>query len=139
MPTVETDADKRLANYVGELSLRWSESFVVPRIEVEQAGWQPVVKQCHRNVAELVKLNDDYQPVRGWMIMDLRESVLLLNALFGLEQEPRIELLAHSIVKNKQGKLLDVTPVEALYGTPNEYPFLQHVGDEDEYATFIEN
>jgi hypothetical protein len=127
---MEQEADARMVDYVSKLSLRWSEAVIVPRVDVACADWKPSPKQCHDNVTKWVELNPKHRAVRGWLILDLRTAILL-------GQLPRVELLAHAIVEDEDKKLLDITPVQAPYGTPNTYPFLFHAGNQDDFVALI--
>jgi len=129
---VEIEADARLIEYVGRLSHRWSEAVIVPRVNVKHGDWQPFPKKCHANVTKWTELNPHHRAIRGWMLMDLR----IAGPLFG--QAPRVELLAHSVIEDEKRNLFDITPAETPYGKPNEYPFLKHSGDDDEYGLLID-
>jgi len=116
-----TEEEKQLFEYVARLSHHWAEAAPVARINVATGDWAPKHGYCHDNVSQFVERNPSYRAVRGWLI-------------FGMEFSPTIELMAHSVVENDSGALLDITP--AREGVPI-LPFLRHTEDEEVFRDLV--
>jgi hypothetical protein len=82
-------------------------------------GWKPMPGDCHANVNRLCDLALGYQPVRGWLIYDLT----LLR---------RVRFIAHSVVRDLSGDLIDITPGRL----PGPKQFLVHE-DQDEFYMIV--
>ena len=107
--------------YTAALRERLSEGVDVPPATVSIGDWTPQPNQCHDNVTTWCENNSDYQVVRGWLYMDMAGQ-------FNYEV-----FLAHSVVRDKEGQLWDITPKQAL----QEYPFIGAAESEEEYATLV--
>jgi hypothetical protein len=123
----EKPLDAVLSDYLSRLLRRWAEATIVPRVSVAMEGWAPELNECHANVAKWVEYHAAHKKVHGWLIMDLRATALI-------GKPPIIDLLAHSVIENENGDLLDITPVPPESGV---YPFLRHAALDSEYETII--
>lgn len=74
-------------------------------LEVSINGQPPNPKMCHDNVNRFVEENDQYAPIYGWLVIDSPNAVQCL-------------FLAHSVIADKNGKLYEITPIEALDPRP---------------------
>lgn len=92
--------------------------------EVSLPNWRPQVADCHANVDKWVEANPGTVAVRGWVTY----------ADFGLS----IGLTAHSVVREPDGQLFDITPLESK-GVRPTMRFVPHVGDEQEFLTMRES
>ena len=103
-----------LDDLAAELYEKRHQAVCVPFQELAAPGWKPVPNDCHANVDRLCDLALGYQTVRGWLIYDLT----LVR---------RYRFIAHSIVRDASGDLIDVTP-----GRAGPQTFLIHE-DQDEF------
>lgn len=81
-----------------------------------------MLNQCHENVTTWCVNKADFKIVRGWLYLDFDGQL------------PYEVFLAHSVIRDKDGVLWDITPMEAF----NQYPFIAALESEGEYAAFIE-
>lgn len=82
--------------------------------------WHPRPHYCHDNVALWVARCPEHKHVKGYI-------------LFG--PNPLLQgwiVQAHSLVELEEGGLIDITPS----GASQTYPFVRHVGTEEEFAEF---
>ena len=90
----------------------------VPFKQVSHGDWRPEVGECHRNVDEWVAAHQGTAPVRGWVTIG--------------SSGVTTRLTAHSVVRDADGQLMDITPLE------NEYyrvsmRFVPHIGDDQTF------
>jgi hypothetical protein len=106
--------------YAADICRRWlAEAKQVPFRKVSPKEWVPKEGDCHGNVDRWVADNRDWTAVRGWV------------------NTPRYMTLAlthHSIVKDVEGRLFDITPFADERYRPTTR-FIWHIGDE---RTFCE-
>lgn len=100
---------RKLAKYAQSLYARKHEGQFVPKQAIQLDDWQPVQNQCHANVLILETYGKGYSAVHGWLYLDY------------MSNDNFVRFVAHSVVKNAEGKLLDVTP--AFSGSA-QYPFI---------------
>lgn len=126
------DTQIRVSNLVGQVFNLAPTATKVPRTKVSDGDWVPALKKCHENVDTWCSRNKDFEPVRGWLLMDLRAA----SQFFG--HPPKIDLLAHSVVKGPKG-LEDITPAfdHGVGGGPDIYPFIPHPGSTEDFEVFI--
>jgi hypothetical protein len=74
---------------------------LVPLRPVPLGAPNPVIAKCHENVNAWVQATPEHSPVRGWVCY--RECVV--GVTLG------IELTAHSVVRDQNGDLFDITPL----------------------------
>ncbi|HEV2398579.1 MAG TPA: hypothetical protein VGS27_16665 [Candidatus Sulfotelmatobacter sp.] len=87
-------------------------------------GSLPVESACHQNADKWVKENPGTVVVRGWVTY----------ADFGAS----IGLTAHSVIRDRDGELADITPLENKRDRAG-MRFLSHVGTEQEFAKIKES
>jgi hypothetical protein len=87
--------------------------------KVSLGEWIPIVGDCHNNVDRWVGEVLGHRAVRGWV--SYKECIV--NGRLGLE------LTAHSVVRDENGGLFDITPLcdERMRGGMR---FVEHIGDE---------
>jgi hypothetical protein len=81
---------------------------------------------CHNNVDRWVQEHPKHTAVRGWFVNDINEPT---NGWF-----PFCYFIAHSVVKDSTGQLIDITPNRAS----QPYPFIQHDGPETEFIAIVQ-
>lgn len=114
MPTPE--------EYAASICARRAAAVVVPFVEVSADGWSPEVAKCHSNVDRWVALNPGCEAVRGWITY--------------MSYGPAgVQLTAHSVVRNPDGTLIDITPV--YRGAQRGGAFVEHQGDPAEFFAII--
>lgn len=88
----------------------------VPFRDCSGPDFAPVEQACHSNVDEWCLSHPTHRAVRGWL---LHESWL---------PQGFCRFAAHSVVRDEQGLLFDLTPTRAT----RRYPFLpNHLSDEE--------
>ena len=107
------------ADYELSICEKLAEAEAVPFQRVSLPGWRPAVAHCHKNVDRWVASNPGSTAVRGWATC----------ADFG----DAIALTAHSVVRDVNGILFDITPLESecVRGTMR---FVGHIGDEQTFV-----
>ncbi len=108
--------------YTTELRERRAQGVMVPPAQVSIGDWEPSPNQCHENVITWCYKNREFQHVRGWLYIDFSGQL------------PYEVFIAHSVVRDKDGALWDITPLQSF----QQYPFIITVESEEEYAKFIE-
>jgi hypothetical protein len=108
--------------YTAALCERRAEGIVVPPAQVSIGDWKPQPNLCHENVTTWCAGNGEFQIVRGWLHLDFQG------------QTPYEVFLAHSVIRDKNGALWDITPMQAF----QQYPFIAATETEEDYAAFIE-
>lgn len=106
-------------DYETAICARLPEAEVIPFKEVLNGDWYPKVSECHDNVDTWVRSNPQCVAVRGWVIY----------ASFGRDV---VGLTAHSIVKDPDGTLFDITPLESE-SCREGMRFVAHVGDDSSF------
>lgn len=92
---------RKLAKYAASLYARIHERQWVRREIIKLDGWQPLAHQCHANSMILETYGEGYLAVHGWLYLDYRNTADF------------VRFIAHSVVMNPQGQLLDITPTAA--------------------------
>jgi hypothetical protein len=105
-----------ITKYAARLYVRRSEGIILTCANVSIGKWKPQPKLCHGNVAVWCDNDTSYQPVRGWLHLELA-------GIF----------LAHSVVRKPNGELCDITPLNAH----QQYPFILAEESEAEYEDLI--
>ena len=108
-----------LDDLAADLYKRRHQAASVPFQELTEPGWKPVPNDCHANVDRLCDLALGYQTVRGWLIYDLT----LIR---------RCRFIAHSVVRDTSGNLIDITPGRLA----GQQRFLVHE-DQDEFYMIV--
>ena len=110
--------------YATSICARRTDAVTVPFVEVSLSdGWTPEIAKCHDNVDRWVADNPGCQAVRGW----------ISHISFGPAGE---QLTAHSVVRNPDGALIDITPVYP--GALRGGAFVEHQGDPAVFFGIIE-
>ena len=86
-----------LDNLAADLYKRRALAVSVPFRSISAPGWEPMPNDCHANVNRLCDLALGYKPIRGWLVYDLTDLRLC-------------RFIAHSVVRDSSGNLMDVTP-----------------------------
>ena len=67
--------------------------------------------------------DDRYSPARGWLYFDFNDIL------------PLVKFVAHSALKDMEGTLYEITPVQVI----QQYPFIFAEESEEEYASLVES
>lgn len=110
------------AAYTSAIRQRLDEGVFVLPSRVSIGDWEPQANHCHDNVTFWCNSKPEFQAVRGWLYMDM-------SGQFEYEV-----FLAHSVVRDSDGQLWDITPMQAL----ERYPFFAATESEDEYHALME-
>lgn len=113
---------RKLAKYAESLYARIGERQYIKRAMIQLDDWQPVQNQCHANAMILETYGEGFSAVHGWLYLDYAG------------QTDFVRFVAHSVVKNQQGDLLDFTP--AATGTAH-YPFITAALSNSEYEAVL--
>ena len=108
-PSYSKPPSKTLAKYAESLYARRHECQLVPKETVNLDDWHPVSNQCHSNVLILETYGEGFSAVHGWLYLDFDGTTDF------------VRFIAHSVVLNAEGRLIDVTPTFAGAG---HYPFI---------------
>lgn len=103
-----------------ELFGRRHEAISVPFRDCTAADFEPTRQDCHGNVARWGRLHPDHQPMRGWLVIEHLDRGYC-------------RFVAHSVVRDEQGRLFDLTPP----GMAARYPFLQHPYTAEEFVLML--
>ena len=106
--TEQLSSDAR-ADYEASILARLDQAVRVPFREVSLNNWRPGHNDCHNNVDTCVAANPSCKAVRGWMI------------------ESTCSLTAHSVVRDTDGQLFDITP---FTDDRLRLGFIEHEGDD---------
>ena len=112
---------KDLNGLAKSLYLRRGTGTVPERCEIRIGDWRPRPNHCHFNVSELLERSSEYRPVRGWCAASY-------------EALGYMRFFSHSIVEDRNGKLMDITPNP----TPWVYPFIRHLEVDGDFAEIVE-
>ena len=116
------DLDSYIKKIADRLYERIDEGVIVKYTKVSIGEWTPEENQCHLNVSIWCEHNENYTPVRGWLYFDLPFFY------------PYVLFKAHSVIRDENSVLLDITPSNAS----QPYPFIAAEESEREYGEFIE-
>ena len=109
--------------YSSRLYERRLSGVIVQSASVKLGTWVPAPNNCHANVSTWCENMPEYTAVRGWLYFDF------------LDHLPHVLFNAHSVVRDPDGKLWDITPSQSS----QSYPFLVAEEQEAEYAKLIES
>ena len=123
MPLADAFPMIELPEYSTRLYDRRHSAVIIPPASVSLGTWVPALNDCHLNVSTWCKHSQGYAAVRGWLYFDF------------LDQLPFVLFNAHSVVRDAEGKLWDITPSQAS----QPYPFLEAEEPEAEYAKLVES
>lgn len=112
---------RKLAKYAESLYARKHECLWVKRQTIHLEQWQPLQNQCHANAMILETYGQGFSAVHGWLYLDYNS------------QADFVRFVAHSVVMNKQGELLDITPAAGVA----HYPFITAGLSNTEYETVL--
>ncbi|WP_432474471.1 hypothetical protein [Amphritea sp. HPY] len=96
-----------IESYINELISRVKTASDVERKSISVDGWQPIEHRCHDNVARLCELDSAYKHVYGFLFSNTSELGF-------------VSFIFHSVVKDSNGNLIDITPTTAR----EKYSFL---------------
>lgn len=113
---------RKLAKYAQALYARKHECQIVPRDIITLNDWQPVQNQCHANVLILETYGQGYSAVHGWLYIDYDGKADF------------VRFVAHSVLMNDAGKLIDVTPA---FAGSEPYPFISANISNTEYEDML--
>jgi hypothetical protein len=119
-----------LRDYALNIFARRHSGVKVPNRLVGTKEWCPAARDCHQNVTTWVGLNSNLVAVRGWLLMDLTQ-------LKRIGFEPYYDLIPHSVIRDDQSRLADITPIDPR-ATGDTYPFITHDGTEQEFADIVQ-
>jgi hypothetical protein len=102
---------------------RRHEAVMVPFEARTLESGSPSYHNCHNNVDRWVREHPNDKAVRGWFVNDVNADGLW----------PACYFIAHSVIKDSTGRLIDITPNRAS----QPYPFLQHDGPEDQFIAIV--
>lgn len=85
--------------------------------------WQPTARNCHSNVATWVSNRPIYKAVLGFVVVPPMPPF-----------RPYWDVIAHAVVEDEGGMLMDITPSGAEY----VYPFVRHLGTLEEFQQFAD-
>ena len=90
--------------------------------EVNIGSWSPQLNMCHKNAIHYVANTDNCFAVFGWLVK---------------EYATKISFIAHTVVRHKDGKPFDITP---LNSTPEEnLKFLRASISLNDYDALLEH
>jgi hypothetical protein len=105
-----------LVEYARGVVARRSEGVIAVRQTVSLPGWAPQRNQCHDNVRFWVAAKPEHRHVFGYLVCDYLPLCWIVRP--------------HSLVEFEDGTLVDIAPQP----NPWQYPFVRHIGSEDEFA-----
>lgn len=116
-----TDFD--LKRYATRLYERRDEGTITRFARASIGDWTPSQRNCHENVTMWCTRNPAHRSVRGWLFFDFDWNLDF------------VRFTAHSVIRNENGELVDITP--SLASQP--YPFIVATEPELEYAGLVED
>jgi len=111
-----------LAEYTGLIFAGLRTAVHAPYVPVSLGDWQPLIADCHNNVVRwvrgtlVIRLYEEGECGNGWR-----------NGFF---------LTHHSVVRGKDGRLFDITPIESETTIRTTMRFIPHVGSDGEFFYF---
>jgi hypothetical protein len=112
-----------LAEYTGLIFAGLRTAVHAPYVPVSLGDWQPLIADCHNNVVRWVRGNAGDTAVRGWVNV-------------GTDGGTGFFLTHHSVVRGKDGRLFDITPIESETTIRTTMRFIPHVGSDGEFFYF---
>jgi hypothetical protein len=122
-------ADTHFSEIAAELWSRRDEGVRIQRQSCVLKTGTLVPQSCHSNVQAWIAENPNHKSIRGWLIIDCQAGALFIG------EQPYIDFLAHSVVEDVGGGLIDITPT--LDPTAGTYPFLRHPGDIAQFEEMV--
>jgi hypothetical protein len=113
---------RRLAKYAASLYARIHERQWVKREIIQLNGWQPAQNHCHANSMILETYGEGFSAVHGWLYLDYDYTADF------------VRFIAHSVVTNQQGQLIDITPYAA---EARHFPFITSELSNPEYEAVL--
>jgi hypothetical protein len=112
-------ASPQRRQYEWQICARIKASQIIPFRNVSIGDWRPEIAKCHDNVARWIKSNPGHTAIHGWIV----------NASYG---EDRVGVTAHTVVRDEDGSLFDITPVADERVRPG-MAFVLHPGDDTSF------
>lgn len=109
-----------LAELAQQLYERRHRAVVVPFRDCSGLDFQPTEQDCHANVGHWCRIHPEQEPVRGWLVIEHLDRGYC-------------RFVAHSVVGDQNGRLLDLTPP----GVAQRYPFLPHPYTGEEFLLLL--
>jgi hypothetical protein len=116
---MDNSSDQTRRDYEWQICERLSAAQVAPFKEVSIDDWRPEIGKCHENVDRWIEANPECTAVRGWVVY----------ACYGDGMD---SVSAHSVVKDADGQLFDITPVSDERVRQGML-FVPHEGDETSF------
>jgi hypothetical protein len=110
-----------LVEYAKGIAARRREVVTLTRAAARIGDWEPQAAHCHNNVRAWVKHNPHHKQVFGYVLVEITWLGIL-------------RVIPDSAVEDKDGVLYDITP----HGASQDYPFIRHVGSDDEFQLMAE-
>jgi hypothetical protein len=107
-----------LAQYLYE---HRKKAIVVPFRDCSSGAFQPVEQDCHRNVELWCRATPGHTIIRGWLVFEVFAPLGFCR------------FNPHSVVRDEQGELFDLTPTRAS----QRYPFLYNHLTDEEYVLLV--
>ena len=104
------------------LYARVSEAIPLRMVEARIGECKPEPQRCHANAVTWAEYNPGFKAVHGWLCADYR--------VLG-----KVAFIAHSVVEDQAGELLDITPVHPVIRW--RYPFLRDERPTADYLRMI--
>ena len=112
---------ERLRIIGGKLYARRHEGVIVPEAVASIGDWSPEKHTCHYNADTWCNRETESSPVRGYLYFDLPGLM------------PYVRFILHSVIRDKSGKLWDITPSQAN----QQYPFIEAEETEEEFGELV--
>ena len=110
--------DAQIVALAADLFERRSSGVIVPGCKVSIGNWRPAEHECHDNAEIWAAHSPGDRRVRGFLLFDY------------LYQLPTVQFAAHSVIRQPNGALIDITPTNAS----QRYPFIEHTGSLELFA-----
>lgn len=98
--------NSELNRYKSHLKALLPNAVHLPQKDVKIHGEIPLPKQCHENAQKYCDENTEYECVTGWLVID------------GGEYSSTILLLPHSVIRDENGLMHEITPIHSLEPRP---------------------
>ncbi len=111
----------RLRIIGGKLYARRHEGVIVPEAVASIGDWSPDKHTCHYNAETWCNREKESSLVRGYLYFDFTRLT------------PYVRFNLHSVIRDKSGKLWDITPSHAN----QQYPFIEAEETEEEFRELV--
>lgn len=115
--------EKSIEEYKKILKSKLTEAIHLTHKDVLIGNKRPQPKNCHINAQSYSDENHDSECIRGWLVID------------GGVASRFIILISHSVIKDSNGVIYEITPVNSL----DPRPFLKSYLHEEDYVTLYEH